>query len=78
MNKIKNQLVFLTFLVGLLVLSCMRINILSKGLGFLFPHDISSTFDVACVQTLMLSEAKLIDKIFVTGLISYKIVEIAF
>ena len=55
----------------------MPTEFISRGLGIFFLHKFSRIFDGAGVQTLMLSEAKLIAKIFVTGLISYKIAEIA-
>ena len=77
-NKFNYEILFLlTLRIGLLAMSCITAEFISRGLGIFFLHKFSRIFHGAGVQTLMLSEAKLIAKIFVTGLISYKIAEIA-
>ena len=61
-----------------MAISCLSTDFISRGPGILFLHDFSGTFHGAVVQTLVLSQAKFVDKIFVTRFISYEIVEIAF
>ena len=72
MDQFNYEIIFsLTFLGGVLAISCLSTDFISRGPGILFLHDFSGTFHGAVVQTLVLSQAKFVDKIFVTRFISY-------